>query len=140
MCYRENPGEMRADDALRPERREKILLRGQFRVRLPSEEPEEQCAWAQCLPGARSHGQHGRSYLAAVLGTNGLAQCLAHSKCSTKSGLQSRPHYKTANWMRLFPVAPKEPSVPLPYPSKCPFPEGHPPAAHTCNTEEIKWC
>lgn len=83
MCYRENPGEMGADDALRSEIREKISLRGQFRVRLPSEEPEEQCAWAQCLPGARSHRQHGLSYLAVVLGTTGLAQYLAHSKCST---------------------------------------------------------
>lgn len=87
---------MGADDALKPEIRKKISLRGQFGVRLPSKKPGEQCAWAQCMSGARSHRQHGIGYLTVVWGTNGLTQCLAHTQQvldkhqASKAGLITR--------------------------------------------------
>lgn len=89
MCYRENPGEMGADDALRSEIREKISLRGQSRVRLPSEEPEEQCArgtepqaaWAQ-LPG----GCFGYYWVSTVSGT----QQVLDKHQASKAGLITR--------------------------------------------------
>lgn len=80
---------------MRPEISKKISLRGQFRVRLPSKEPEEQCAWAQCMSGARSNKQHGLGYLPVVLGTNGLAQSLAHTQQVLNKHQASLQHGKS---------------------------------------------
>lgn len=59
---------------------------------------------------------------------------------NTCQGSKGNLATKMPNWMyslkRLFPMAPKGLSVPLAYPSKWPFPEGHPHVLQTSATQE----